>query len=68
MRCSICKENIKIYEFDLMKAFEGINPTTFRKAVMHFDCYKDALEAIKEIESKKSHYQNRYDEYVTTKL
>jgi len=49
-------------------AFNGINPITFRKANMHFDCYEDALEIAKETESKKPNYENRYDEYITTKL
>ena len=68
MKCTICKFGIKIYEFDLNTAFYGINPITLRKGNMHFDCYEDALEISKQIESKKSGYQNRYDEYVTTKL
>lgn len=68
MKCSICSTYIKIYEFDLQMAFNGINPITFRKANMHFDCYEDALEIAKETESKKPNYENRYDEYITTKL
>ena len=68
MKCAICKLGIKKYELDLMTAFNGVNPITFRKANMHFDCYEDALEIAKETESKKNNYQNRYDEYVSTKL
>ncbi len=58
--------NIKIYEFDMLKAFEGINPLIFRKANMHFDCFEDACDIAKETESKNYKlYQNRYDEYLT---
>lgn len=68
MKCAICHTTILIYEFDLLKSFNGINPLTFRKANMHFDCYEDALEIAKETESKKPNYENRYDEFITTKL
>lgn len=67
MKCAICSLGIKIYEFDLNKAFHGINPITFRKSNMHFDCYEDAIEIAKETESKNKNYKNRYDEYITTK-
>jgi len=68
MKCAVCHTGIKIYEFDLQTAFNGINPITFRNANMHFDCYRDALDQIEEIPSKNKNYANRYDEFVTTKL
>lgn len=69
MKCAICHTGIKIYEFDMEQVFEGINPLTFRKANMHFDCCKDALEQIKFIPSKKPlFYGSRLDEYYSTKL
>lgn len=69
MKCAICHLGIKIYEFDMLISFEGINPLTFRKANMHSDCYEDACDIAKETESSNPKlYQNRYDEYITTKL
>ncbi len=68
MKCVVCKLGIKIYEFDVGSAFNAINPITFRTANMHSDCYKDALETAQETESKNPDYQNRYDEYITTKI
>mgnify|MGYP003418184295 CR=1 FL=1 len=68
MKYAVCHLPIKIYEFDLLTAFKDINPITFRVANMHFDCFEDACDIAKETESKKSRFQNRYDEYLTTKL
>ena len=68
MKCAICHLSIKIYDFDIGNAFKGLNPLTFRNCSMHFDCYEDALDVVKEMPSSKSNYQNRYDEFLTTKI
>ena len=68
VKCVLCSMNIHISDFDIGYAFEAINPITFRMANMHSACYEDALESAKEIPCKKPGYQNRYDEYITTKL
>lgn len=68
MKCSICHTSIKIYEFDLQTAFNGLNPLTFRLANMHSDCYNDALDIAEETESKNPIYKNRLDEFLTTKI
>ena len=63
-KCVLCGIGIKIYEYDLQQAFVGINPETFRKARMHSDCYRVALDTAEETESKDPQkYQNRLDEY-----
>ncbi len=65
MKCAICSLNIKIFEFDLGTAFKDRNPITFKMAIMHYDCYQDAIEIAKQTPSKKPGYSNRYDEYNT---
>ncbi len=68
MKCVICSLTIHPSDYDIGNAFNAINPVTFRKADMHSDCFQDAIETAQETPSKKAGFQNRYDEYLTTKV
>ncbi len=68
MKCVICKLNIHPSDFDIGYAFETVNPISFRVANMHSDCFEDALDIAAEMPAKNIDYENRQDEYITTKL
>lgn len=69
-KCVLCSDYIEPYEWELKKAFNEINPLTFRKANMHYDCFIDALDIAEETPSKNKQrkFGNRLDEYLTIKI
>lgn len=69
-KCVLCSDHIEPYEWDINNVFNGINPLTFRKANMHYDCFRDALDITEETPSKNKQrrFANRLDEYLTAKI
>ena len=68
MKCTSCKEKIEIWEFDVLDAFEEINPITFRKGTFHLECYKLLIEEAKQTPSCDVNYENKFDEYISRDL
>ncbi len=66
MICSVCK--LPIHDFDFGDSFEAINPITFKKANFHSECFELTVELAKQMPAKQEGYQNRLDEYLTTKI
>jgi hypothetical protein len=58
-RCALCKDGL---DTEHPLSVYGINPETFRKAWMHFDCYHVACETALETPSTNPIYENRFDE------
>lgn len=69
-KCALCGFVIEPYEWDIKNAFNEINPLTFRKANMHYDCFRDAMDIAEETPSKNKQrrFANRLDEYLTIKI
>tara|TARA_R110000737_G_scaffold349027_1_gene384250 strand:+ start:707 stop:931 length:225 start_codon:yes stop_codon:yes gene_type:complete len=69
MKCTACKDKIKIWQYDTMDAIEEVSPVTFRLGNYHLECYKLLIEEAEQIPSKENDkYANRLDEYYTRGL
>lgn len=62
MNCAICKDKLEV---DHPNNIYDVNPITYRKAWMHFDCYCMALDDLKDEKSQHTDFDSRYDEYIS---
>jgi hypothetical protein len=67
MKCTACKENIHLHEFDTLDAIEEVSPITFRKGTYHLECYKLLIEEAEQTQTNNN-YANRLDEYFSRDL
>ncbi len=68
MRCAICNVRIKQANGEVSaqsSSVRALNPLSFKWALMHEKCYREALERSKHIPSTRFEYASRYDELMT---
>lgn len=64
--CSACGLEINHEDFEIGNAFVEKSPITFRKKKVHSFCHELEIELAKQMPSKKTGFENRYDEYLNT--
>lgn len=60
MKCALCKDKLDTEHPDSVYC---LNPETFRKAWMHYNCFLNTYDCLKSQKAKNIQFLNRQDEY-----